>query len=172
MFKHPSAVERSEFDSATFAPIVELFNHRAGAAVRSGFNQRRGTFEVILQAPVKKGDQIFIEYLDDADLDTIFIDYGFVLNASKSAILLDEKLVQETAAKLGFPNLKQLSRRAKELTERSRWRLKLDTVSQEAEAALLVYSCGHLDNVDELFQRHKNTPLLDLNAHKKKIKST
>ena len=55
--------------------------------------------------------------MDDADLDTIFIDYGFVLNASESAILLDEKLVQETAAKLGFPNLKQLSRRAKELTE-------------------------------------------------------
>ncbi|CBY10539.1 unnamed protein product [Oikopleura dioica] len=166
MFKHPSAISRSASDSAIFAPIVELFNHRPRAAVRSCFNQRRGTFEVVVQAPVKKGEQIFIEYLEDADVDSIFVDYGFVLDPVEASLRLDEKTIFETAAVLGYPNLKQLSRRAKELTDCSRWRVELHAVSQEAEAALLVYSCGHLDNVDELFQNHKNTAIFDLAAHK------
>ena len=83
----------------------------------SGFNQRRGTFEVVVQAPVKKGEQIFIEYLDDADVNSVFIDYGFVLDPADGSLPLDEKTLFETASSLGYPNLKQLSRRAKELTD-------------------------------------------------------
>jgi hypothetical protein len=85
--------------------------------VLSGFNQRRGTFEVVVQAPVKKGEQIFIEYLDDADVNSVFIDYGFVLDPADGSLPLDEKTLFETASALGYPNLKQLSRRAKELTD-------------------------------------------------------
>ena len=92
-------------------------NHRPRAAVLSCFNQRRGTFEIVVQTSIKKGDQIFIEYLEDADVNSVFIDYGFVLDPAECSLSLDEKTLFETASALGYPNLKQLSRRAKELTD-------------------------------------------------------
>ena len=42
--------------------FFDLFNHKPNTDVLTGYNARRGTFEVIVNSPVKSGEQVFIEY--------------------------------------------------------------------------------------------------------------
>ena len=59
-------------------------NHKFNAAVTSGFNARRGTFEIVVHSDIKKGEQIFIEYGENKDNSELLLNYGFTLPSGQN----------------------------------------------------------------------------------------
>lgn len=57
-----SCIKPSIEGDGALCPFIDLFNHRPNTDVLTGYNARRGTFEVIVNSAVKKGEQVFIEY--------------------------------------------------------------------------------------------------------------
>jgi len=141
------------------APFIDLFNHKYNAPVRSGFS-RRGTFEVIVEAPVKKGEQIFIEYGEQKDNLDLLVLYGFTLpigeNASdKIQVTLDDVLY----AAADFPNVRQCSRLATTNTAVSNWHIYASHVDQDLLNALLIFACGDECDIEETFVKYRNVKL-------------
>ena len=99
--------------------------------MRSGFNPRRGTFEVVVEGKVKKGEQIFIEYGERKDNQDLLINYGFTLatgeNQSDKLPITKEDVLQAAS---DFPNLKQCSRIATTDTSVALWHVYATHVHQ------------------------------------------
>ena len=84
-------------------------NHKYDAPVLSGYNARRGTFELVAQADIPKGEQIFIEYGERKDNEYLLLKFGFVLcDLACDKIQISEEDVLLAAEK--FPNLRQCTR--------------------------------------------------------------
>jgi hypothetical protein len=103
----------------TFAQVIRNFfdiksfkvNHGANQATKSGYDPRRGTFQVICENFIKKGDQIFIEYGEKKDNTSLLLEYGFVMpNNPFDKIQISKTDLNEASQK--YQNKFQLTRLA------------------------------------------------------------